>query len=127
MRTSRSLSKSPQNGAGDLSRRPALEPGRGARSTKSQLFVNLIGKAGPIVVADSRQWVIKKTHLLVISHTVAGDGVAGFDHEAIHVGCSFRSSLLNGVEQQEDNNPQDRKNGHDHSASPSTFGNARRA
>jgi hypothetical protein len=72
-------------------------------------------------LADSLQWVIKKTRLLVISHALAGDGVASFDHEAIHVGCSFRSSLLNGVEQQEDNDPQDREHGHDYPAPPGTF------
>jgi hypothetical protein len=72
-------------------------------------------------LADSLQWVIKKTRLLVISHALAGDGVASFDHEAIHVGCPFRSSLLNGVEQQEDNDPQDREHGHDYPAPPGTF------
>jgi hypothetical protein len=60
-------------------------------------------------------------HKDLISHALPGYGVAIFDHEAIHVGCSFRSSLLNGVERQKDNDPQDREHGHDHPAPPSTF------
>jgi hypothetical protein len=78
-------------------------------------------RATPARDADSLQCVIKKTRLIMISHALPGYGVAIFDHEAIHVGCSFRSSLLNGVERQKDNDPQDREHGHDHPAPPSTF------
>jgi hypothetical protein len=66
----------------------------------------------PHVQLISLQWVIKKTRLIMISHTLPGYGVAIFDHEAIHIGCSLHSSLLDGVERQKDNDPEDRKHGH---------------
>jgi hypothetical protein len=64
------------------------------------------------MAADSLQWVIKKKRLIMISHALPGYGVAIFDYEAIHVGCSFRSSLLNGVQREKDNDPEDREHGH---------------
>ena len=56
--------------------------------------------------------MIKKERLVMISDALAGYGVAIFDHEPIHVGCSFRSSLLNGVEREKENDPEDREHGH---------------
>jgi hypothetical protein len=65
-----------------------------------------------VAAADSQRRAIMKKRLIMISQVHPGDGVAIFDHEAIHIGCSFRSSLLNGVERQEDDDPKDREYGH---------------